>query len=268
MSRKWLNEFVDTSDLTDKQFCDAMTLSGTKVESWTDLGKEIVNVVAGKILSMEHHPDSDHMWVCQIDTGDETPTQIVTGAWNVHVGDMVPAAKHKSVLPGGIKIEKGKLRGVLSCGMLCSLRELGLTVHDYPYGEIKAAALLNDYKALDKAKPSIPAGAAAGYKIFGSVAAAKVLEVISGKDGMFDIALDLGGSRLSVSTDCQNIHVGDMVACDTAKKKICTLEDLHAKQEEFPHCIADGIFVLRENCSPETTYERCSASTTPSLSTR
>jgi phenylalanyl-tRNA synthetase beta chain len=139
---------------------------------------------------------------------------------------------------------------VLSCGMLCSLRELGLTVHDYPYGEIKAAALLNDYKALDKAKPSIPAGAAAGYKIFGSVAAAKVLEVISGKDGMFDIALDLGGSRLSVSTDCQNIHAGDMVACDTAKKKICTLEDLHAKQEEFPHCIADGIFVLRENCRP------------------
>ena len=77
-------------------------------------------MVVGKVLSMEHHPDSDHMWVCQIDVGREKPVQIVTGAWNVHIGDLVPVALHKSTLPGGKKIEKGKLRGV-SNGMLCGL---------------------------------------------------------------------------------------------------------------------------------------------------
>ena len=90
-------------------------------------------MVVGKILSMEKHPDSDHMWICQIDVGQAEPIQIVTGAWNIHVGDLVPVAQHKSLLPGGMKIEKGKLRGVVSNGMLCSLKELSLTAeHDYP----------------------------------------------------------------------------------------------------------------------------------------
>lgn len=250
MSRKWLNEFVDTSDLTDKQFCDAMTLSGSKVESWTELGKEITNVVVGKIISMERHPDSDHMWICRIDVGESEPVQIVTGAWNVHEGDLIPVAKHKSTLPGGIKIEKGKLRGVLSCGMLCSLKELNLTVHDYPYGEIKAAALLNDYRAPGKDNPSVPKDVQPGYKIFGKVVAARVMEIIPKSNFAFSVALDTGNGTSTFDTYCQNIHKDDMVACDTAEERICTLADLHAKQEEFPHCIADGIFVLRENCKP------------------
>ena len=158
LSRKWLNEFVDVSDISDREFDEAMTLSGSKVETVTALDESLKNVVVGKILSMEKHPDSDHMWICQIDVGQAEPTQIVTGAWNIHVGDLVPVALHKSLLPGGVKIEKGKLRGVLSNGMLCSLKELNLTAeHDYPYAVITPAALLNDYKPLDPEKPSIPA---------------------------------------------------------------------------------------------------------------
>ena len=145
LSRKWLSEFVAV-DANDKKFAEAMTLSGSKVEITEDLGAEIQNVAAGRIVKMERHPDSDHMWICQLDVGREEPVQIVTGAWNIHEGDMVPVALHKSTLPGGKKIEKGKLRGVLSNGMLCSLSELGLDERDFPYAAITAAALLNDYK--------------------------------------------------------------------------------------------------------------------------
>lgn len=155
LSRKWLNEFV-TVEANDKDFAEAMTLSGSKVELTHDLGSEISNVVVGQIRSMERHPDSDHMWVCQIDVGQAEPVQIVTGAWNIHPGDLVPVALHKSTLPGGKKIEKGKLRGVVSNGMMCGLSELGLDERDFPYAVITAAALLNDYHPLDKDKPSIP----------------------------------------------------------------------------------------------------------------
>ena len=141
LSRKWLNEFV-TVDASDKDFAEAMTLSGSKVEVTEDLGAEISNIVVGRILSMERHPDSDHMWVCQLEVGKDEPIQIVTGAWNVHVGDLVPAALHKSTLPGGKKIEKGKLRGVVSNGMMCGLSELGLDERDFPYAAVVAAALL------------------------------------------------------------------------------------------------------------------------------
>ena len=131
LSRKWLNEFV-TVDAGDREFAEAMTLSGSKVEITEDLGAEISNVVVGKLLSMERHPDSDHMWVCQVDVGAEEPVQIVTGAWNIHPGDLFPVALHKSTLPGGKKIEKGKLRGVVSNGMMCGLSELGLDERDFP----------------------------------------------------------------------------------------------------------------------------------------
>ena len=249
LSRKWLGEFV-TVDASDKDFAETMTLSGSKVETTEDLGAEISNVVVGRIQSMERHPDSDHMWICQIDVGESEPTQIVTGAWNIHVGDLVPVARHKSTLPGGVKIEKGKLRGVLSNGMLCSLKELALEERDFPYAVITAAALLNDYKPLDPEKPSIPADVQPGHKIYGPVVAAKVLECASQPDGSFHTTLDLGGSTASPDTVCANLHEGDLVAYDTKRDAVCTLADLHADQKEFPHCIPDGIFVLREDCEP------------------
>ena len=249
LSRKWLSEFV-TVDANDKDFAEAMTLSGSKVELTHDLGGEISNVVVGQVLSMERHPDSDHMWVCQICVGQEAPIQIVTGAWNVHVGDLVPVALHKSTLPGGKKIEKGKLRGVESNGMLCGLAELGLDTRDFPYAVITPAALLNDYHPLDKNKPSIPADITAGDKVFGPVVCAKVLEASIQPDGCFHTCLDLGGSTACPDTLCANLHEGDLVAYNTKAGSICTLADLHAQQAEFPHCIPDGIFILHEDCKP------------------
>ena len=253
LSRKWLSEFVSV-DANDKDFAEAMTLSGSKVEATENLGAEISNVVAGRIEKMERHPDSDHMWVCQLDVGKNEPVQIVTGAWNIHEGDMVPVALHKSMLPGGKKIEKGKLRGVLSNGMLCSLSELGLDERDFPYAVIVAAALLSAYKPVDPEKPSIPADIQPGHKIFGPVVAAKAERVENAGVNRWRCTLSHAGqdgpTAVIVETSCQNIHVGDLVAFNTSSGSVCTLADLHAEQREFPHCIPDGIFVLHEDCQP------------------
>ncbi|MGM9554620.1 MAG: phenylalanine--tRNA ligase subunit beta [Faecousia sp.] len=134
LNRKWLNEdFVDLSDISDKEFVETLTVAGQKVETYERMDAEIKNVVVGKVVSIVRHTNSDHMWVCQVDVGKEEPVQIVTGAQNVHEGDLVPAALHNSYLPGGIHITKGKLRGEVSNGMLCSIKELGLTLNDVPY---------------------------------------------------------------------------------------------------------------------------------------
>ena len=105
---------------------------------------EIKNVVVGKVVSIVRHENSDHMWVCQVDVGEEAPVQIVTGAQNVHEGDLVPTALHNSWLPGGIHITKGKLRGEQSNGMLCSFAELGLTQNDVPGAYADGIWILND----------------------------------------------------------------------------------------------------------------------------
>ena len=132
LSKKWLAEFCDI-DATPKGYADAMTLSGSKVEAFELPGEEIDRVVVGRVTEMERHPDSDHMWTCMVDVGEGADIQIVTGAQNVNVGDLVPVALDGSTLPGGVKINRGMLRGVESNGMLCSLKELGLDLHDFPY---------------------------------------------------------------------------------------------------------------------------------------
>jgi len=132
LSREWLSEFTDIK-ATDKEYCDAMTLSGSKVEGWEINGGEISNVVVGKVTDIVRHENSDHMWVCTVDIGKSSQITIVTGAQNVKVGDIVPTAVDGAALPGGIIIHTGKLRGIESEGMLCSLKELGLDTHDYPY---------------------------------------------------------------------------------------------------------------------------------------
>ena len=249
LSRKWLNEFV-TVTASDKEFAEAMTLSGSKVELTHDLGEEISNVVVGRLLSMERHPDSDHMWICQVDVAQEEPIQIVTGAWNIHPGDLMPVALHKSTLPGGVKIQKGKLRGAVSNGMFCGLAELGLDTRDFPYGVITPAAILGDYHPLDKDKPSIPADIQPGHKVYGPVVCAKVTGVTTTGYSTYDVTLDTGDGTATVSTTCPNLHEEDLAAYNTKSNTICTLEDLHAQQAEFPHCIPDGIFVLNEDCKP------------------
>ncbi len=145
LNRKWLHEeFVDLSSVSDKEFVDKLTIFGQKVETYERMDAEIKNVVVGKVVSIVRHENSDHMWVCQVDIGADAPVQIVTGAQNVHEGDLVPAALHNSYLPGGVHITKGKLRGEVSNGMLCSYLELGLTQNDLPGAYEDGIWILND----------------------------------------------------------------------------------------------------------------------------
>ncbi len=128
----WVRDYAKI-ETTPHEYAEKMTMSGSKVECWECEADQIKNVVIGKILSLERHPDSDHMWVCMVDVGKAEPLQIVTGAQNLKVGDLCPVALDGSTLPGGVEIHRGKLRGVESNGMLCSLGELGLTTHDFPH---------------------------------------------------------------------------------------------------------------------------------------
>ena len=145
LNRKWLHEeFVDLSNVSDREFVEKLTIFGQKVETYERMDAEIKNVVVGKVVSIVRHENSDHMWVCQVDVGQEEPVQIVTGAQNVKQGDLVPAALHNSYLPGGIHITKGKLRGEKSNGMLCSFAELGLTQNDLPGAFEDGIWILND----------------------------------------------------------------------------------------------------------------------------
>ena len=145
LNRKWINEeFVDLSHISDKEYVEKLTVFGQKVETYERMDAEIKNVVVGKVISIVRHENSDHMWVCQVDVGQDEPVQIVTGAQNVQQGDLVPAALHNSWLPGGIHITKGKLRGEKSNGMLCSFAELGLTQNDLPGAYADGIWILND----------------------------------------------------------------------------------------------------------------------------
>ncbi len=128
-SIEWLKEYSDI-DVSLNELSDIMTMTGSKVEGFEQIGNDIKNVVIGKILEIEKHPDADKLVVCKIDVGDEI-LQIVTGAKNVNIGNIIPVAKHGAELAEGLKIKKGNLRGVESCGMLCSIGELGLKKEDY-----------------------------------------------------------------------------------------------------------------------------------------
>lgn len=139
LSMKWLSDYVDVN-VTPREYSEALTMSGSKVEGYEIEGEEITNVVVGKILSIEKHPDADKLVVCQVNVG-ETDVQIVTGATNVFEGALVPVALSGATLPNGVKIKKGKLRGVESCGMMCSVAELNVTVNDFP-GAIEDGILI------------------------------------------------------------------------------------------------------------------------------
>lgn len=152
MPLEWAREFAPVS-CTPQEYADRMTMSGSKVEGWESPADEIENVVIGKILEIVPHPDSDHMVICQVDVGGPEPVQIVTGAGNLRVGDLCPAALDNSRLPGGKVITSGVLRGVESNGMLCSLGELGLTTHDFPYA-IENGILVLDERDYPEGMPA------------------------------------------------------------------------------------------------------------------
>ena len=139
-SLSWIKTYVPDLDVTAQEYTDAMTLTGTKVEGFTELDADLDKIVIGQIDKIEKHPDADKLIICQVNIGTES-VQIVTGAPNVKEGDKVPvvldggrvAGGHDGKMtPGGIKIKKGKLRGVESFGMMCSIEELGSTREMYP----------------------------------------------------------------------------------------------------------------------------------------
>lgn len=140
-SFEWIKELVPGLDVTEQEYMDAMTMSGTKVEGYRKLDADLDKIVVGQIMEIRPHPDADKLIVCQVDIGSGKNIQIVTGAPNVAKGDKVPvvldggrvAGGHDgSITPGGIKIKKGKLRGVESEGMMCSIEELGSSRDMYP----------------------------------------------------------------------------------------------------------------------------------------
>lgn len=138
-SVEWLKEFADI-DVSPKELGDILTMTGSKVETIESKGNDIKNVVVGKILEIKKHPDADKLVVTKVDVGEEI-LQIVTGANNIKENDIVPIAKDGSELPGGVKIKTGKLRGIESCGMMCSVGELGLELEDYP-GQIEHGIMI------------------------------------------------------------------------------------------------------------------------------
>ena len=130
VSIEWLEEYSDI-DVDTVKLGDILTMAGQKVETIEQRGNDIKNVVVGKILEIKKHPDADHLVITKVDVGTEI-LQIVTGANNINVGDIIPIAKDGSELPGGKKIKKGSLRGIDSCGMMCSIGELGIDLNEFP----------------------------------------------------------------------------------------------------------------------------------------
>ena len=145
-SREWLEEYSEI-DVDTVKLGDILTMAGQKVETIEQTGNDIKNVVVGKILEIKKHPDADHLVVTKVDVGTEI-LQIVTGADNIKENDIVPIAKDGASLPGGVKIKTGKLRGIDSCGMMCSVGELGLNLADYP-GQIDHGIMILE-KELEK----------------------------------------------------------------------------------------------------------------------
>ena len=141
LSMKWLADYTDVSDITIKEYCDRMTMSGSKVEGYEELGSDISGVVCGRILKIDRHPNAERLVICKVDVGAAEPLQIITAATNVFEGALVPVAVDGAHLPGDVKIKRGKLRGELSEGMFCSIAELGLTLHDMP-GAIEDGILI------------------------------------------------------------------------------------------------------------------------------
>lgn len=143
LSMKWLSDFVNV-ETPIKQYAADLTMSGSKVEGYEQEGESLKNIVVGKVLDVQKHPNADTLFICQIDVGGEKPLQIVTGATNVTPGAFVPAALDHSVVAGGKAIKAGKLRGEVSEGMLCSVSELGLTKNDFPYADEDGIFLLGE----------------------------------------------------------------------------------------------------------------------------
>ncbi len=223
----WLNDYLDMSGISPKEYAHELTMSGSKVEGVENIGDSIQNVVVGKLNEVTDHPDSDHLKICQVDLGDEV-TQIVTGAQNIKTGDYVPVAKHGSTLPGGIKIKKGKLRGEVSNGMLCSFEELGLSQEDVPYAAADGILILD--------KPS-PLGMDI-KEIFGLDDDIVEFEITSNRPDCFSV---IGLARETAATfgrEC-NIKTPKVTECGG------NINDIASVTVEDEHCLRYAARVIK-----------------------
>ena len=143
VSLEHLKSYVEIN-VPAKELCDRMVMAGFEVEEAINTAETMQNVVVGKILNIAPHENSDHLLICQIDVGANEPVQIVTGASNVFEGAYVPAALHNSILPNGMNIKSGKLRGVVSNGMLCSGGELCITEEDFKGAGVDGILIMDD----------------------------------------------------------------------------------------------------------------------------
>jgi len=223
----WLNDYLDMSGISPKEFAHELTMSGSKVEGVENIGDCIKNVVVGKLNEVTDHPDSDHLKICQVDLGDEV-TQIVTGAQNIKEGDYVPVAKHGSTLPGGINIKKGKLRGEVSNGMLCSFEEIGLSQEDVPYATPDGILILD--------KP-YPLGMDI-KEIFGLDDDIVEFEITSNRPDCFSV---IGLARETAATFGRDINI------KTPKVTECggNINDIASVTVEDNHCLRYAARVIK-----------------------
>ena len=214
----WVKDYVEVGEDTGT-LGDQLTMTGSKVEEITTLRQEISNVVVGKILSVEPHPNADRLVVCQGDVGTET-LQIVTGANNIAVGQRIPVAVHGAKLPGGVTIKKSKLRGVESYGMMCSGEELELKDSDYPGAEVNGILILKeDYPLGMDVKEALDLGGdVIDFEItpnrpdcLSVLGMAREIAVTTGKTwSMPEIALKPGAGRME---DELKVEVEDAALC-------------------------------------------------------
>ena len=214
----WVKDYVEVGEDTGT-LGDQLTMTGSKVEEITTLRQEISNVVVGKILSVEPHPNADRLVVCQVDVGTET-LQIVTGANNIAVGQRIPVAVHGAKLPGGVTIKKSKLRGVESYGMMCSGEELELKDSDYPGAEVNGILILKeDYPLGMDVKEALDLGGdVIDFEItpnrpdcLSVLGMAREIAVTTGKTwSMPEIALKPGAGRME---DELKVEVEDAALC-------------------------------------------------------
>lgn len=232
----WIKAYVPDLDVTAQEYSDAMTLSGTKVEGFERLDKNLEKIVVGKILKIERHPDADKLIVCQVQIDEEgTEVQIVTGAPNVKEGDKVPvvleggkvagSAHDNEPHPDGIKIKKGKLRGVPSFGMMCSIDELGSSTDMYPDAAPDGIYILSDNEDYKDAKLGTSVPELLGlddvvfeYEItsnrvdcFGVIGIAREAAATFGKDFVPPVVKETGNSEKA--SDYISVEVKDTDLC-------------------------------------------------------
>ncbi len=237
---KWLTEYTDLVISGDKaihELADAMTISGTKVEGVDKLGGEIDRVVVGKCVSFERHTNSDHMFVCQVNVGEYNDglLQIVTGAQNVRTNALIPIALDKSTIAGGYKIKTGKLRGEISCGMMCSFAELGLSHLDYEGGIDDGIMVIQDLKMFE-GKTEAEFDALIGRDIMEVLGVSESVidfEVTSNRADCFSIlglareaAVTMGGKYIepafTVEEKCAD-NAADLIKVDVQATDLCPL---------------------------------------------